>query len=463
MLQMGRLLLFGAKKEKDHEHERYIEQMKGLYNESIVISDQLDAAVDEVKQTMVNLTEIADRTLTQEKVLRESSENTTAQIENSYSSLQQVAAAAESIMSATTYLSEQSTETTEIATALQQSFIKTEAVMDNLKQNNMNMSQSIHLLIEHTSKIYELNKQIQDIVDQTSLLALNASIEAAHAGVYGRGFSIVAQEIRRLADQSSITVKESTELVTKIEAGVQQVVSAVDSEIQSVEAGVNEIDANKQRINLITDQIIKVDNLVNHIVEASTEQTKQTQLATEGLQQAVANVNATTTEVESMLILNNRQRKQIAKLDRVSLNMDKASNELKKSISSVEQHLVQKVAQSNLSDTMKWLDTIAQHDAVKQLSAELHEQLFNSILSEKKEIEAIWSNDTDGAFIVSLPEAGLLNAKGREWWKEAMKGRSYQSPLYVSAITKQLCQTLSTAIKDKDGNVIGVIGIDIKV
>lgn len=462
---MAKVLLWrtNATKEKEHEHERYIEQMKGLYNESIVISDQLDAAVDEVKQTMTNLSDIADHTLVQEKALRESSISTTTQIENTYSSLQQVAAAAESINSATTYLGEQSTETKEIATALQQSFIKTEDVMINLKTNNGMMSESIHQLIEHTSKIYELNRKIQEIVNQTSLLALNASIEAAHAGEFGRGFSIVAQEIRRLADQSGETVKQSTELVTKIETGVQQVVNAVNNEIESVEAGVEEIGANKSRINLIADQIFKVDSLVNKIVEASSEQTYQIQNVTDGLQKAVSNVNETITEVESILVLNQRQRKQISKLERVSNNMDKASNNLRTSLSGVEQNLVQKVAQSNVLEMMNWLMSIAQDERIQTLSTDTHEPLFRAWLNEKNDIEAIWSNDDAGSFIVSLPEAGLLNAKGRDWWKEAMKGHSYQSPLYVSAITKQLCQTLSVPIKNKTGDIIGVIGIDIKV
>src|SRR5690606_30989529 len=118
---------------------------------------------------------------------------------------------------------------------------------------------------------------------------------------------------------------------------------------------------------------------------------------------------------------------------------------------------------SNLEEMMKWLSNIALDRRVQQLNVEQHKALFESILEDKKEIEAIWSNDAKGAFIISLPEAGLLNAKGRAWWKEAIEGSSYQSSLYVSAITKQLCQTLSVPIKNSDGHIIGVIGIDIKV
>ncbi|SFI91937.1 hypothetical protein SAMN02799624_02675 [Paenibacillus sp. UNC496MF] len=50
---------------------------------------------------------------------------------------------------------------------------------------------------------------------------------------------------------------------------------------------------------------------------------------------------------------------------------------------------------------------------------------------------AVWSNRDDGTFIFSQPEAGQLNAKGRDWWQGAMEGRAFASAVYVSAITKK--------------------------
>ncbi|WP_397354989.1 PDC sensor domain-containing protein [Paenibacillus sp. N3.4] len=61
----------------------------------------------------------------------------------------------------------------------------------------------------------------------------------------------------------------------------------------------------------------------------------------------------------------------------------------------------------------------------------------------------------------SQPEAGLVNSRGREWWKRAMSGELFVWPEYVSAITEKPCITLSKAINDDIGAPIGVVGIDL--
>jgi hypothetical protein len=98
---------------------------------------------------------------------------------------------------------------------------------------------------------------------------------------------------------------------------------------------------------------------------------------------------------------------------------------------------------------------------IHSLNAGKHEAILSSTLRNQGGIEAIWSNRSDGTFIYSLPKAGLINAKGREWWKQGMAGYLFVSPVYVSAITKKPCITLSKAIVDDKGQSVGVIGIDL--
>ena len=451
------------KKQKEIENARYIEQTKGLYNESIVISDQLVAAVDEVKQTMEQLGEIADRTQYQEQMLRDSSQLTTNHINDAFSSVQQVSAAAQQISSATSHLNSRSQETKDVAFHMQTSLHETEKEMLHLLDNNSKMTSYIEELIDHTSNIYEMNNHIQDIVSQTSLLALNASIEAAHAGEYGRGFSVVAREIRRLAEQSNDTIKQSSELVARIEEGVKRVIDSVNQEKKAVHTAVQEMITNKDRMDLITEKIVEVDTLVKEIMQSSERQSEQTLLVSERLQEAVGNVNQTLVAVEDMLGFNQRQRKQISKLERVSVNMEKSSYALKQSVDAIEVNLVNRVANTNIEDILKWLQLVASNEQLATMDIEIHRQYLSKRLEEKQDIEAIWSNYTDGSFVVSLPAAGLLNAKGREWWKKAMDGSVYQSPIYVSAITKQLCQTLSVPIRDRNQQIVGVLGVDLAI
>ncbi|MFC6334679.1 methyl-accepting chemotaxis protein [Paenibacillus septentrionalis] len=451
------------KRETAQESSRYVDQMKGLYNESIVISDQLVAAVDEVDQTMVQLSTIADQTQQQEQTLTNCSMQATSKINEAFSSLQEVTAASDQISSASMHLTEQSAGTKQVTLEMQQSLTETEQLMKHLKQNNLEMTKQIEHLIEQTSKIYEMNNLIQQIVSQTSLLALNASIEAAHAGEYGRGFAVVAQEIRRLADQSNDTVKQSTELVTQIERGVKLVTDAVEQERSTVERSVEEMGMNRERMDLITERIVEVDQLVNEMKESSANQTEQTAYVTERLQEAVEYVNETLTAVQDTVNMNESQRNQITKLDRIRSNMGKASNDLKKAISLVEIDVVSKVTNSSTEAIMSWLTAAAQTRAIRSLDPSIHREELKALLNKQSEVEAIWSNYADGSFIVSIPDAGLLNAKNREWWQRARSGDSFKSSYYVSAITKQLCQTLSVPIYNEENVIVGVLGIDLTI
>ncbi|RIX52990.1 chemotaxis protein [Paenibacillus nanensis] len=438
-------------------------KMTQLLNESVVISDQLNAAVEEVDGTMRQLTEVADRSVAQERALRRSSAGAMQRIEEAFSTLQEVASAAEQISGASSELRSKSNETKQIVLDVCRSLLSTDEVMNELNAQNRTMERHIRKLIEHSSHIHEMNGLIQDIVSQTSLLALNATIEAAHAGEYGRGFAVVAAQIRKLAEQSGEAVRRSSLLVEEIESGVKLVVQAVDEEKRFVEKGVAEMQTTKERMDVIFTKISEVDEWAIHTDKASAQQTEQTGKATAMLKEVVDSVNETLISVDETLKMTETQREQIVKLDRIKDNLGRSSRDLTKAIDHVGIKRTISQAQGNVPELLDWLKTAAAETAIISLRAEDHAKRLTELLKSKPDIEAIWSNREDGSFIFSYPEAGLLNAKGREWWKKAMTGEAFQSDVYVSAITKQLCMTLSVPIRNEQGQVIGVMGADMSI
>lgn len=114
-------------------------------------------------------------------------------------------------------------------------------VMDQMQEiycSTENTSRIIAALSGQSQKIGEIIGLINDIATQTNLLALNAAIEAARAGASGRGFSVVADEIRKLAEQSSVSSKQISELVDMIRKGTKEAEQSMDAGAQNVKTGI---------------------------------------------------------------------------------------------------------------------------------------------------------------------------------------------------------------------------------
>lgn len=440
------------------DHEDKVSQ---LIHESLVISDRMQAAVEEVDLAARELAEIADRSKAQEERLRGLGRRAVELIEETFAALQTVEARAEEIKHGMLRTSERSGEVKQVVIDVCRSLVNTDEVMNDLGRHNRTMEQRIDELISHMSRIGEINAFLQEVVAQTSLLALNASIEAAHAGEYGRGFAVVAQEIRKLADQSHEALRRSGGIVGEIEAGARQVIQSVQAEKAAVQRGIAEMSQTKAWMDDIYARIIQLDPLVSSAAEASAQQSGLTAEVTAMLKEAVEAMGMTIRSVDETLELTAEQRRQIAKLDRVREDLGKNSRSLSAAIQEVG--LLREFDSDGLpvEPMVEWLKSVAGMPQIRSLDEKAHAATLKQLIEAKPEIEAIWSNRSDGSFIFSFPEAGLLNARSREWWKRAMEGGAYISDIYISAITKRPCLTISMPIRDDSGKPAGVIGIDI--
>ncbi|MGE5485306.1 MAG: methyl-accepting chemotaxis protein [Ignavibacteriales bacterium] len=114
---------------------------------------------------------------------------------------------------------------------------KTMAGMQTISETSEDIRNNIMQLAENSKRIQEIVQVIGDIADQTNLLALNAAIEAARAGEHGRGFAVVADEVRKLAERSSKSAKEIANLIADIQKGTTASVASVETGVQAVKEG----------------------------------------------------------------------------------------------------------------------------------------------------------------------------------------------------------------------------------
>jgi methyl-accepting chemotaxis protein len=153
---------------------------------------------------------------------------------------------------------------------------RTVAVMGQIAEKVQESARTVESLGERSDQIGAIIGTIEDIADQTNLLALNAAIEAARAGEQGRGFAVVADEVRALAERTTRATKEISEMIKAIQKETRGAVTAMEQGVQQVENGTIEAARSGQALQDILAQINDVAMQVNQIATAAEEQTATT-------------------------------------------------------------------------------------------------------------------------------------------------------------------------------------------
>ncbi|MBI2987997.1 MAG: methyl-accepting chemotaxis protein [Deltaproteobacteria bacterium] len=200
------------------------------------------------------------------------------------------------------YMSETAQKSAQVSQTGAKSVEETAAAMGRIKEQMESVAEAIVKLSEHSQAIGEIIATVNDLADQSNLLAVNAAIEAAKAGEQGKGFAVVAQEVRGLAEQSKQATAQVRAILTDIQKATSAAVMATEQGSKAVEAGVKQSADAGQAIRALGDSITESAQAATQIAASSQQQmvgTDQVALAMENIKQASTQNVASTKQAET--------------------------------------------------------------------------------------------------------------------------------------------------------------------
>ena len=178
--------------------------------------------------------------------------------------------------------------------------------MSSIASTARESSEIITDLGASSDEIGKIVSVINDIADQTNLLALNAAIEAARAGEQGRGFAVVADEVRGLAERTQTATKEIGDMISEMQAKTTRAITSMENEVKAVEEGVNLATEAGDALDGIVGKVGGVTDRINQISTASEEQSVATEQISQDIGDVAAVVEQTSQGAENLATLGNQ-------------------------------------------------------------------------------------------------------------------------------------------------------------
>jgi methyl-accepting chemotaxis protein len=305
------------------------EQITGAIADSFnVMAEQLASIIKGVKSATMEVGETSDKVSTATETLVSISDRQAAQVRKAIDVINNITASIHQVAENATKSATVSKNSMISAKKGAQAVEKTNAAMATIRERVQETARAIKRLGESSQEIGNIIQIITDIADRTSILALNASIQAAMAGEAGRGFAVVAEEVQRLAERSNSSTKQIEVLVKNIQGDINEASRSMNESIQRVVVGsdlAKDAHAALQEIEKVSAQVAQ---MIHTISTTSEKQAFASESATKTMV-SVGEISSKTSKASKKTAESMQTLSKIAKDLRVSVEAFKIEKKLK--------------------------------------------------------------------------------------------------------------------------------------
>ena len=249
-----------------------------------LMADQLHGVVLQVRQAVDRVEQAAAGTNSATEVLSKDSQKQFEQVRSSIDVISDMGGAIRTIATRTAKSAERSIESANMAEEGAIAVTESNASIQKIREQVQETALTIKRLGESSLEIGGILRLINEIADRTSILALNASIQASMAGDAGKGFVVVAEEVQRLAEQSASSTKKVEVLIKTIQAEITEAGMGIDRTITQVVKGTELAEAARSRLDAIRTDSLALSEMIREIASVTENQASVSRTVSETME-----------------------------------------------------------------------------------------------------------------------------------------------------------------------------------